>query len=388
MDTLPMGVTFVSATGTGWTCNQMGGVVTCTRASLAVGMAPDITIVVTPTATGTLTNNVTVMAAEPDPVAGNNSASAMTTVNASANLAITKTDSPDPVLINTNLTYTITVTNAGPSPASMLTMTDMLPANTTFQSLTSPAGWACTTPAVGAGGTVTCTIATLASGAPAATFTLVIRPTVAGNLSNTATIASATPDPNNANNSATAPTVVSSQAVATDFTITAAPAFLNIPAGQSGMFTVTVAGVSGGAFNSAIGLSCSSPTGTCTVSPNSLTPGGNPAMATMTVSTQEILSAAVPSRGSIFPLEPFFVGGMWLLGLALMAAGWAGRRARVPRLAWCSTLGLVTLLASLTFTQAACSRSQRIAGPYTVTVVGTSGNLTHSTTVQVNVIVP
>ena len=37
-DTLPAGVTFVSASGTGWTCTNTGNVsVTCTRPTLATG---------------------------------------------------------------------------------------------------------------------------------------------------------------------------------------------------------------------------------------------------------------------------------------------------------------------------------------------------------------
>ena len=44
-DTIPAGLTFVSATGTGWACGQAAGVVTCTRATLGVGAAPDITLV-------------------------------------------------------------------------------------------------------------------------------------------------------------------------------------------------------------------------------------------------------------------------------------------------------------------------------------------------------
>ena len=48
-DTLPAGVTFVSATGTGWACSNTGNVsVTCTRAALATGVtAPVITVTVT-----------------------------------------------------------------------------------------------------------------------------------------------------------------------------------------------------------------------------------------------------------------------------------------------------------------------------------------------------
>ena len=46
-DTLPAGVAFVSATGTGWTCAIAAGVVTCTRPTLAVGAAPPIALTVT-----------------------------------------------------------------------------------------------------------------------------------------------------------------------------------------------------------------------------------------------------------------------------------------------------------------------------------------------------
>ena len=60
-DTLPAGVIYVSAAGTGWACSQAAGVVTCTRATLAVGAAPTISIVVTAPATGgSITNNASV----------------------------------------------------------------------------------------------------------------------------------------------------------------------------------------------------------------------------------------------------------------------------------------------------------------------------------------
>lgn len=42
--TLPSGVGFTSAIGTGWTCSASGQIVTCTRASAAVGVQPAITI--------------------------------------------------------------------------------------------------------------------------------------------------------------------------------------------------------------------------------------------------------------------------------------------------------------------------------------------------------
>ncbi|HXH39014.1 MAG TPA: DUF11 domain-containing protein, partial [Thermoanaerobaculia bacterium] len=67
---------FVSASGTGWTCNNVAGVVTCTLPTLAVGPANPITLTITapPVASpGTLSNTATVSSASADPVPGNNS---------------------------------------------------------------------------------------------------------------------------------------------------------------------------------------------------------------------------------------------------------------------------------------------------------------------------
>jgi uncharacterized repeat protein (TIGR01451 family) len=91
---------------------------------------------------------------------------------ASADLSVAKVGSPDPVVAGTDLTYTLTVNNAGPSTANSATLRDVLPPQTRFTSLAAPAGWACATPAVGAGGTVECTKAALAPGL--STFQLVV----------------------------------------------------------------------------------------------------------------------------------------------------------------------------------------------------------------------
>lgn len=75
-DTLPPGISFVSANGTGWSCNAVGGVVTCTRSTLAVGAAPAITLVGRVNQWGTFNNTATVIADENDTVTGNNSTQA------------------------------------------------------------------------------------------------------------------------------------------------------------------------------------------------------------------------------------------------------------------------------------------------------------------------
>jgi uncharacterized repeat protein (TIGR01451 family) len=80
-DTLPAGVTFVSANSSQGTCSQSGAVVSCQLGSLASGDGAVVTIQVTaPSKKGTLTNSASVSGSGNDPVAGNNSDTETTTV--------------------------------------------------------------------------------------------------------------------------------------------------------------------------------------------------------------------------------------------------------------------------------------------------------------------
>jgi uncharacterized repeat protein (TIGR01451 family) len=205
-DTLAAGVGFVSASGTGWSCGEALGLVTCTRASLAPGAAPPISIAVTTPSDGTtLTNTASVSAAETDPVPANNTDTEGTTVSAVADLSVSKSDSPDPVVAGTDLTYTISVQNLGPSAApATVTLTDTLPPQLTFQSA-SGAGWSCGE----TGGVVTCTRSGLAVGpAPDVTLVAAVDRNAVGSISNTATVSSPTVDPNAANDTAVESTLV------------------------------------------------------------------------------------------------------------------------------------------------------------------------------------
>ncbi len=195
-DTLPAGVTYQSASGTGWTCSEASGVVICTRAALAVDNAPDITITVTaPAAAGEISNSAAVSADTYDNDDTNDEDSVTTTVTASADLSLTKTDSPDPVYVGETLTYTLSVSNAGPSTAANLTVTDTLPAGVTYQSA-SGTGWSCSQ----ASGVVTCTRAALAVGnAPDITIT-VTAPDSSGDITNSAMVTANTHDPDSGNN--------------------------------------------------------------------------------------------------------------------------------------------------------------------------------------------
>ena len=223
-DPLPAGTTFISFTAAaGFTCTTPAvggtGTVSCSGGTVLAGASAVFTLTVqvgVGVAPGTvLTNTATADGPFIDPNSGNDAGTATTTVGAgSADLSIAKVDTPDPVNTGANLTYTITATNAGPSDATTAAVSDTLPAGTTFVSLSAPAGWTCTTPAVGSGGTVSCSIPSFTVGSAVFTLTVQVAPTVAGGtvLANTASITSATADPNPGSESATTSTNVLSPA--------------------------------------------------------------------------------------------------------------------------------------------------------------------------------
>lgn len=135
-----------------------------------------------------------------------------------ADLMVSLGDAPDPVAAGTELTYAITVTNSGPDAAENVSLSDTLPPGTTFVSLASPGGWSCTTPAVGAGGTVACSNPILAVGSDVFTLTVAVPISTAGGtvLSNTATVAATTTDAAPGNESSTVTTTVDGAPVISD----------------------------------------------------------------------------------------------------------------------------------------------------------------------------
>ncbi len=236
-DPLPAGVTFVSATPscTGTTT------LTCALGAIAPGASVPLTITgtvaTTVTSGTTLTNSATVTRTEPDPNPANDTATATTRVDGTvrADLAITKTDSPDPVVAGRQLTYSLTVTSNGPSNAPAVTVTDNLPTTTvTFVSATPSAG-TCTQAAL----VVSCSIGALTAG-QTRTITIVVNvnsnPGSVNTLTNKATVSGgSTPDPNSANNSATATTTITRSG---DLSVTKADNPDPVAPGQNLTYTV------------------------------------------------------------------------------------------------------------------------------------------------------
>jgi uncharacterized repeat protein (TIGR01451 family) len=122
-----------------------------------------------------------------------------------ADLSVAKTDSPDPVKAGQNLTYTITVRNNGPDAATGVTLTDQLPRNAGYGSASTTQGTCALKPSKTEVG---CNLGTIASSGTV-TVTIMVKPNKKGQITNTATVSGAAPpDPNTANNTASATTTV------------------------------------------------------------------------------------------------------------------------------------------------------------------------------------
>ena len=221
-DVLPAGVTIVSVSAPGGTCNpgipgNPGQPTSCTFDTMAPAAMKTMQIVVRvdPSVLGVLGNNAVVSADTYDPDNSNNLATTATTVEGSADLTISKTDSPDPVLAGNVLTYDVKITNNGPSTALDPALTDAMPSQVTFLGYQVQNGSGACSLSPAAPYTLSCDLNDLLPGQfVRVVFTVLVNPSTPDGtvITNTATAAAATPDPNPANNNATAQTLVNARA--------------------------------------------------------------------------------------------------------------------------------------------------------------------------------
>jgi uncharacterized repeat protein (TIGR01451 family) len=125
--------------------------------------------------------------------------------SAQADLSVTMSEAPDPLTAGNKLIYVVIVTNNGPAPATGVSLTDTLPDGVTLISAI-PSQGRCQRN----GNTVTCFLGALAKDASGA-VAIVVTPTSAGTVTNTARVTANELDTNPANNTATASTTVSAQ---------------------------------------------------------------------------------------------------------------------------------------------------------------------------------
>ena len=240
------GMSFVSAVEpAGFDCVEDPElpILTCTGASIAPNTTVTFTFVLHISDEAqpgdTFVNLATAATQTNDPNGENNSSSVPTTVpETAADLGVTKSG-PASAGPGSNITWTITVLNAGPAAATNVVLSDTLPGTTTFVSLAPAPGFTCSTPAVGAGGTITCSMASMPAGTTA-NFTLTANipaDTQAGaELGNTAVV-TADNNVNEENDASTASLIVASVDVSVVKTATTPGA---IVAGTNASFTITV----------------------------------------------------------------------------------------------------------------------------------------------------
>ncbi|OLR93185.1 DUF11 domain-containing protein [Actinokineospora bangkokensis] len=198
--TAPTGTTGATLTGpTGVTC---GADLRCTIGDLAPGAGGAVRLTlratIDPGFTGPVVSAVVITAADTqDPNPGDNTATASTVVRPSADLGVQLATSPDPVLAGGPVTFTATVRNAGPSNAADVRFTLPIPAGVEDVQVEVPPSFTCDA-------TAACTAAAL----PVGEVRIVVRGRLTpaytdADLTATASIGAATPDPDPTNNSAT-----------------------------------------------------------------------------------------------------------------------------------------------------------------------------------------
>jgi uncharacterized repeat protein (TIGR01451 family)/LPXTG-motif cell wall-anchored protein len=204
VDTLPAGVTFVSAAPDDGSCSESSGTITCDIGDLAIGDSGQITLIVDVSgdeSPGTVSNTVTILSDSSDPNPDNDTALEDTTIAVAADLSVNKTATPDPVSPGDDVIYTIIYSNAGPSSAVDAVVVDTLPPGVVFQSATPDSG-TCDE----LGGVVSCRVGAVGVGTDGSIVVIVTVPSIAasGPLTNQVEISSVTTDPTPGDNTAVA----------------------------------------------------------------------------------------------------------------------------------------------------------------------------------------
>ena len=214
--------------------------------------------------------------------------------------------------------------------------------------------------------------ASLASAA-SCTISVTFTPSATGTRSGTVTIT---------DSDAGSPQVVGLTGTGADFAVSSSDRSDTISVGSTATYTLTVAPV-GGSFASAVTLACSGvPSGaTCSISPNTVTPGSNSATVTVSIDTTSMSAKADSSRPA--GAQPVYVALMQLQGLGLVGMLFAGSKRRSKKL---TMLIALALLVGVMLFMSGCAGGTGVApqnptGPtsktYTVTVAASSGSLQH-----------
>jgi uncharacterized repeat protein (TIGR01451 family) len=265
-----------------------------------------------------------------------------------------------------DLEYKATVFNEGPQDASGVVLTDNLPSGLKFVSAV-PSQGTCTGTT-----TITCDLGVMTEPSTA-TVQFTVTPTAAGTFTDALEVMAAQQELSSGNNSASF-TVTT---VPPDFTLS--PAAKNLAMKRGGQASEALSFGAQGGFSGTIALTCSvsgpSPMPSCSISPNSISPGNN----TMLTVNAAALSASLTAPW--FGQEGRLYATLLPLGIMgfIIATGFDKKRRRV----WA-----LCLLMTATILPAACGGGSGGPPPpqnFTVTVTASSGAIQHSTAIIVTV---
>ena len=204
-DLLPEGLGYVSDVASAGTYAPGTGVLTLGTVPMNAVRTLRITALVNAPAAGPAlpqTNIATATSSTPDPNPGNNTASSTVTPQ-QADLAVVKTVDDATPTVGDTVTFQVVVSNLGPSTATAVVVTDLLPAGLAYLSSVASRG----TYAAGSG---RWEIGTLTPADPRPTLTVRARvtATTSGTIANVATAAATEWDPDTGNNAGTAELLV------------------------------------------------------------------------------------------------------------------------------------------------------------------------------------
>lgn len=155
------------------------------------------------------------------------------TVVGTADLTITKTSGATNYVVGTPVVYTLAVTNNGPDAAASVSVTDTLPAGHTGITA-SGTGWTCNVVSL----TVTCTAATLNTGAAPSITINATAPNTPQSFTNTASLTSSSSDPTPANNSSSVNVTIDPNSA--DLGVTVSGPGSSITAGSNASLVYTI----------------------------------------------------------------------------------------------------------------------------------------------------
>jgi len=219
--------------------------------------------------------------------------------------------------------------------------------------------------------TNTCPTAIAASSS--CTISITFTPTASGMRNGTLTIN---------DNALGTPQMVGLSGAGSDFGLAGSPSSDTVKAGITASYTLTLS-PQGGPFTSAVQMSCAGAPAltTCSLSPTKVTPGGNPATVTLSISTTgSVAQAANFGSTQDRPIAIWIqLQAVGLFGIILV--GFRARSRKLPMII------LLVLVSGALIFMSGCAGGTGIVSPpqsgttpgtYTITVTGASGALRHS----------